>query len=136
MFEEIKEIKSGKKQLRQFGIIFFVVFLVLSIAFFKHSHKTWSIFLLLAVIFLAVGIFIPFYLKTVYKIWMGLGIIIGYFVSRIILTMLFYLVVTPISLFARIIGKRFLSGFSKNTDTYWIPKETKEILKENYEKQY
>ena len=88
-------------------------------------------------IFLFLGLVTPSLLKPIQKVWMSLAIVIGWFVTRVILTVLFYLVVTPIGLVAKLSGKRFLDiNFDRGVDSYWIPRETTKFNKRSYENQF
>ena len=83
------------------------------------------------------GLFIPNTLVPLQKVWMGIAFVIGFFVSRIILTLLFFLVITPMGLFLKLIGKDILKiKFNHKLNSYWITKETKEFNKEQYENQF
>ena len=137
MFEEIKEIKSGKKELREFGLTVGVILVILgSVALWRG--KAIAIYLLGPGIFLvASGLAIPRILKPLHKIWMSLAIIIGFFVSRIILSLLFCVVLTPVGLALRIFGKDTLDRrIEKSRDSYWLEKENKIKDKASYENQY
>lgn len=75
--------------------------------------------------------------KTIQKIWMSLAIIIGWLVTRAILIILFYLVVIPIGILAKMFGKHFLdTKFDTNVDSYWIPKQYTKFDKRSYENQF
>lgn len=76
-------------------------------------------------------------LRPIQKIWMSLGFLIGWIVTRVILIILFYLVITPIGLLARMLGKHFLdTEFNRNTDSYWIAREPVGLDKRSYENQF
>lgn len=135
--EQIKNIKSGKKELRQFGIALGVGLGLLGGLFFLRQKDYYSYFLVFSAAFLFLGLVLPALLKPIQKAWMALAILIGWLITRIILILLFYLVVTPIGLLARIFGKRFLDiRFDRNVDTYWIPKVSTKLDKRSYEDQF
>ncbi|HMK35124.1 MAG TPA: SxtJ family membrane protein [Desulfomonilaceae bacterium] len=79
----------------------------------------------------------PFF-KALYKLWVTLSIILGYFVSRILLTIIFFIVITPMGLIMRILGKDPMDRkLDPNAATYWSPKEREEDTSVNrYEKQF
>jgi len=137
IIEEIKNIKSSKKELRQFGITIGIVTGLLALVAFLRQKDTKTLFLLLSITFLFFGIVFPIVLKPIQKIWMSLATIIGWFVTRIILTILFYLVVSPLGIVAKIFGKASLGmRFDKGATTYWIPKDYTKDNKKNYENQF
>jgi len=98
--------KTSMKQLREFGIIFglgfplFIGFLIPKIL--GHDFRLWTIYIGLPV--LVIGILKPKKLKSFYKIWILLGNILGWINSRIILSLVYLLVLIPISIFMRICG--------------------------------
>jgi len=93
----------------------------------------------IAASFIAVltGRMFPALLKPFYKTWMSFALIVGYIVTGAILTVLFYSVVFPIGIIARLLGNDFLDrGISKDKKTYWIPKEHTVKDRAAYERQF
>ena len=110
----------SKKQLRDFSILIFIGF-PLIIGFlipfvFGHEFRIWTIFISLIAFFL--GIFAPNQLYYPYKIWMLLGEILGWINSRLILGIIFYFVLLPISLVMKGIGYDPLKIKNKNQKTF------------------
>ena len=137
IIEEIKNIKSGKKELRKFGITMGTVIGVIGGLLFWREKDYYIYFLGFSAAFFLFGLAIPSLLKPIHKFWMGLAVLMSWFMTRVILSILFYLGITPMSFLARLFGKDFLSRkFNKNTsDSYWIPKE-KIKNKSDYERQF
>lgn len=133
---EMKKIESGPKQLREFGLVMGGFFLILAgIGWWRG--KNFLPFLSIGGIFLILTYLNPKLLKPLQKAWMAFAVIMGYFMTRIILTVLFFAALTPISLLARISGKKFLDlDFKKDQDTYWIQKPSEPYPKEHYERQF
>jgi multisubunit Na+/H+ antiporter MnhG subunit len=76
-------------------------------------------------------------LKYPYIAWMTMAFALGFVMSHVILTLFFFLIVTPISLFARLVGKDFLNRkLDPTATTYWIPRAAKPNAPESYERQY
>ncbi len=130
---EIKNVKSGKKELRNFGILFAFIFLGVGIfAYYKHSVITlWFMFsaFLFFISFVYPKILLPFQ-----KLWMIFALILGWFTSRIILFALFYLVFTPLHFFIR---KDLLDEkIERNRKSYWIKRETTGYDKKETERQF
>jgi hypothetical protein len=137
IIEEIKNIKSGKKELRQFGITIGVVLGLLGSWFLWRGRDGGYLLLIIAILFIALGLLIPNLLKPLQKLWMTLAVLLGWLMTRIILITLFYLVVTPIGLLAKICGKDFLNRkFNKTAQSYWIPRKATTSDKKNYENQF
>jgi len=141
---DLKALELSKKKLRNFGLLVGGIFLLLSVWIFfsqrnrlpETSNYTFAyIFLVVGGILFLFGALFPLLLKTTYKIWMGLAIAMGWVVSRILLIILFYLVVTPIRLIAKLSGKKFLDlKFRDNKSSYWVikPKDAKIDYKKMY----
>lgn len=131
---ELTELDISKKSLRKFGIVIGIILIMIAILFLWNS-VSWKVMLLtLGGILLLNGIFIPTNLKDIYKIWMGFAFALGWIVSRIILTILFVFILTPLGLLAKLFGKEFLDiNFSKKNKSYWIQKKEETA---DYEKMY
>ncbi len=137
MFEEIKNIKSGSKELRQFGITIGVVTGLLGVWCILAGKGGWFYFVIISALFLSLGMLRPLVLKPIQKVWMTLARLIGWLVTRLILTIFFYCVVTPIGIVARLFGKRFLdTKCDIRAASYWIPKESAPSDKKAYENQF
>ena len=54
------------------------------------------------------------------KIWFRFGILLGSFVSPIVMGLVFFAIVTPTSLIMRVLGKNLLNLKKNNKKTYWI----------------
>tara|TARA_Y100000589_G_scaffold298072_1_gene306337 strand:- start:5 stop:397 length:393 start_codon:yes stop_codon:yes gene_type:complete len=89
-----------KKKLRDFGIIigiFFPIFFgYLLPLLFGHEYRVWTIYL--GIIFLTLAIISPKLLKLPYKVWIKIGYILGWINSRIILGLIYFFVLLPISI--------------------------------------
>ncbi len=137
IIEEIKNIKSTKKDLRKFGITVGTALVVFAVVFYFLDKSYYLYFGASGLLLIIAGILFPVILKPLNKIWMGFAIILGWFSSRIILIIVFYLVLTPISLIAKISGKKFLDlEYKTNENSYWIKREIIKPDRYSYEKQY
>ncbi len=115
-----KDIKIGSN--RNFGIVFFIVFFLISIYPITQSGnlRVWS--LIISIIFLILGILNSNLLYPLNKIWFKFGLLLGKFISPIIMGIIFFFVVTPIGLLMRLLKKDLIHlKFNKN-NTYWIDK--------------
>jgi hypothetical protein len=136
IWHDILEIKSTRKELREFGIVIGIFFgLIAGILIWKG--KPFLVWAGLASVFFILGLVSPFVLKPFQKVWMGLAVTIGWFMSRVILGIVFFLVLTPLSVALRLTGKQFLDmDFRKDGPSHWIPKPPEDMPNERYEKQY
>ena len=114
------DIKIGSN--RSFGIVFFAFFLIISIfPLFKNGDlRIWS--LIVGIIFLVLGILRSEILTPLNRIWFKIGVILGNFISPIVMGFIFFFVVTPISLIMKLFGKDILNLKKNNKESYWIEK--------------
>ena len=137
MLKEIKNIKSEKSDLRNFGIIVGIILLIISGFLFWKEKESFQIFLAIGITLFLVASTIPRVLKPVYWIWMIFAIILGWFMTRVILSLLFYIIITSIGLTSRLFGKQFLElRWDKSKESYWNFRTNEHLLNENYEKQF
>lgn len=137
MIEEIKNIKSEKSEFRKFGITIGLFLMILSGFLFWRGKESFEILLVTGTVLLVLGLLIPVVLKPVYWIWMVLAIILGWIITRVILSLLFYIVITPIGVLSRLSGNRFLDlKWDKSKSTYWNYRTTIQRDNEDYEKQF
>ena len=113
----MNELKIGSN--RSFGIVFFVVFLIIALWPLLNSEnvRTWS--LVISMIFFFLGIFNSKLLTPLNKLWMKFGLLLGKIVSPVVMTIIFFGVVTPTGLIMRIFGKDILKLNKNNNDSYW-----------------
>ena len=136
MLEEIKNIKSEKSDLRKFGITIGIILLAIAGFLFWKEKESFQILLTFGVISCIFGIAIPFILKPIYWVWMIFATILGWIMTRVILSLLFYIIFTPIGLILRLFGKQFLElKWNRTNCTYWNYRSDKPE-KGNYEKQF
>ena len=114
------DIKLGSN--RSFGLVFSIVFLLIAIYPLINSDglRVWS--LIIAIIFLVLGLINSKILTPLNKLWFKFGILLGRIVSPVIMGLIFFLVVTPIALIMRIIGKDLLNLKFNKEKSYWIEK--------------
>ena len=111
-------IKIGTN--KSFGIVFFIFFLIVSIfPLFKEGDiRIWSF--IIAIIFLVLGLMNSKILTPLNKIWFKFGILLGSFVSPIVMGIVFFVIVTPTSIIMRVLGKNLLNLKKDNKKTYWV----------------
>ena len=125
------DIRIGSN--RSFGIVFFLVFLLIAIypLINQDQIKIWSI--LVSLIFLVLGIMNSKILTPLNKIWFKFGVFLGKIVSPLIMVIIYFFVVTPIGLMLKVFKKDVLRlKFNKNK-SYWIEKtEPKSKMKNQF----
>jgi hypothetical protein len=102
--EEIKNIKEDKTTLRKFGFTVGTVLLLVGIVLFLIGKSSSVVFGGIGVLLILFGLILPNILKPLNKIWMTLAVILGWFMSRVILFILYYVIITPIGIFLKLIG--------------------------------
>tara|TARA_B100001175_G_scaffold151142_1_gene128089 strand:+ start:233 stop:616 length:384 start_codon:yes stop_codon:yes gene_type:complete len=125
----MKDIKISSN--RSFGIVFFVVFFIIAVyPIFKGGDlRTWSI--VISLIFLVLGILNSKLLLPLNKIWFKFGLFLGKLVSPIVMGIIFFLVVTPIGLFMKLLGKDLINLKLNKKNTYWVEKEEQKSKMKN-----
>ena len=114
------EIKISSN--RSFGIVFFIVFLLIgTYPLLNNDHvRIWSI--IISIVFLILGLLNSKILFPLNKIWFKFGILLGKFVSPIVMAFVFFGVVTPISFIMKILKKDLLNIKKNEKSSYWIAK--------------
>ena len=135
---EIQELDTSPRNLRKFGLVVGGVFGLLAVWFWWRGKAFYPYVLIPGVSLVVFGLIWPKLLKQVYVIWMSLALVLGLIVSTALLTILFYLVVTPVGLVARLSGKDFLSRkLDPNVNSYWIARDRSIPRRMNdYEQQF
>ena len=108
---------------RSFGLVFFVVFFVISLwpILSENEIRIWS--LILSVIFLILGILNSKILAPLNKVWFRFGIFLGNFIAPIVMGIVFFLVVTPTGILAKLFKKDLINLKKNNDKTYWVEKK-------------
>ena len=110
---------------RSFGILFSIVFAI--IAFWPTINgnplRLWSI--PISVIFLVLGLLNSKLLNPLNIVWVKFGELLGRIIAPIVMAIIYFIIVTPIGLFMRLIGKDLLNLKFSKSNTYWIKREKK-----------
>ncbi len=135
--EEIKNIKEDKTTLRKFGLTVGTVLLLVGIVLYLTGKSSSVIFGGAGVLLILFGLILPNILKPLNKIWMTLAVILGWFMSRVILIILFYLIITPIGFLLKIFGGDPLKlKWDDSLSSYWEDREKKVREQIDYERQF
>ena len=125
------EIKISSN--RGFGIVFFVVFLLIAFYPITNSEdiRIWS--LIISFIFIILGLLNSKILTPLNKFWFKFGVFLGKIVSPLIMVLIFFFVVTPTGLIMRMLGKDVLNLKQNKDKSYWIEKSgTKSKMKNSF----
>ena len=115
------EIKIGSN--KNFGIVFFIFFLIISLWPKLNGNEINYFVLILSLIFLFLGLLNSKILYPLNKLWFKFGIVLGKIISPLIMGIIFFLVVTPIGLIMKLLGKDLLNlKYNYNNKSYWIEK--------------
>lgn len=137
LLEEIQRIKSSKKDLKKFGLTIGIVLLLAGVYLFCKQSWTAVYCGGIALIFIVLSFSIPIALKPLNKIWMTLAILLGWVMTSVLLTIIFYIALTPTGLIARLLGKDLLDRKPDgNKKSYWQKRGKKKFDPLDYERQF
>ena len=114
------EIKISSN--RSFGIVFFIVFLLIALypLLKDNDLRIWS--LVISFIFLVLGLINSKVLTPLNRLWFKFGLLLGRFISPLIMGIIFFVVVTPIGIIMRLLKKDLLNLKYTKKESYWIDK--------------
>ena len=137
MIEEFRKITSTKKDIWNFALVIGGFLLIIGIYHLWKEKPHYLNFIVIGLSIIAAGKFIPVLLKPFQYVWMVIAVIMGFVMTRIILSVLFYLILTPTGMILRLLSNNKLN---KKTDSqiksYWLIKEKKELTQSFYERQF
>ena len=131
---DLETLKNNKIKIssnRSFGILFSIVFLIIAIwpLLSVSEIRYWS--LAISVIFLILGLIKSKILTPLNKIWFKIGVLLGNIISPVVMSIVFFLVVTPTSMIMKILGKNLLNLKKNNNKSYWIEKNKQNTSMKN-----
>ena len=136
LLDEIKQIKSDRKTLKEFGLTMGIVLGLIS-AFLWWKQRHWMLMGGFSIFFFSFGFFLPNALLGIQKVWMSIALIMGFVMSRVILTIVFIVAVTPIGIISRLMGAKHLElAFRTQQASYWNQKPENTFDKKHYEHQF
>ena len=111
---------------RSFGLLFFIVFIVVGLWPVIKGEEANIYLILISLFFLIFGLINSKILSPFNKAWIKLGEILGLIIAPIIMALVYFIILTPISLIVRMLGKDLLGlKFLKKQDTYWTKRKKK-----------
>ena len=141
LWEEVKAIDTSKKALRSFGwVVGGVLLLIAAVLWWRNDWTTTTTTYVLGGLGSALavlGLTVPTVLLPLYRVWMALAVVLGFIMTRVILTIVYYLVMTPIGLLMRLFGKDPMHRrLDPDASSYWIKKTYTDSSKERLEKYF
>lgn len=130
-------MQVDRRGLRKFGLVVGGVILLLSLLWWWRESY-WAIPLgIIGITLTILGLVVPHVLRSPYRFWMSVGAVLGWFTTRVILSAIFYLIITPLGLVARLFRKKFLElNFRTQRESYWNKRETVLDKKSRIRKQF
>ena len=111
-------------QNRSFGLLFFVVFLALALWPLTQNAEINIYLILIALIFLSLGLLNSKILSPLNKTWIKFGELLGRIIAPIVMAVVYFFILTPISLLVRLFGKDLIGmKFSNNIKSYWVKRK-------------
>ncbi|MEM6645390.1 MAG: SxtJ family membrane protein [Bacteroidota bacterium] len=118
------EPRKSNPELRKFGLVMMVPLLLIGGYLWWTSRGAWPYFVGVAAVFGALALVAPAVLRPVEKYWMKFAEVMGYVMTRVILTLAYVIAITPTGLIMRLRGKDLLNRrIDREAETYWVPTE-------------
>ena len=135
--EELKQIDISDNAVKKTGLTVGIVLIIISLLLWYLGKMSFIYFSIIGGLFIILALIAIPVLRPFHRLWMMLALMMGFVMSRVILTLLFYIVLTPVALIAKLVGKKFMPlGFDKNAVTYWEKRGNSVIKKIDYERQF
>lgn len=139
--DEIRSLDTSPKALRQFGLVVGGVFIgIAGVIAWRHDWALgpWSMGLLsVGSVLMVLGLGVPRVLRPAFLVWMGLAVVLGFVMTRVLLTLVFVLVMLPIAFVLRLVGKDLLDRrLDPAASSYWKPKTYADDSAKRLEKYY
>ena len=115
---------NKKSSNKSFGILFFIVFLGFGLWPITYEDNPNIYLLIISIIFLILGLINSKLLSPLNSIWIKFGELLGKIIAPMVMAIVFFIILTPISLIVRLFGKDLLGlKFTKKIKTYWIKRK-------------
>jgi polyferredoxin len=135
--DELRNLPAHPRDLRKFGLLVGGVFALVGAWLWWRGHPAYAYLLIAGFPLMFFALAWPSSLKAVYFAWMALGLCLGLIVSTLLLTLVFYLVVTPLGLLARLTGKDFMKRrWQPEASSYWTLRAKRVRPPRDYEQQF
>lgn len=120
----MKTSTKSAPELRKFGITMAVAFGAIAALFWWRNKSFWPILACIALGFLTPALVSPAMLRPIEWGWMKFAGVLGYVMTRVLLTLTFFVVITPLGVISRLVGKDLLDiRRQPNRTSFWVPVE-------------
>ncbi len=137
IIEEIKNIKKTNKDIINFGLLIGGIIAFIGVVSIFYNSPAFMYLIPMGMVIMCIGFIAPVILKPIYILWMIIAVLLGFVSTRVILTILFYLIITPISIIFKILGKDPLNKkIDKSKSSYWEYRENIKYEKIETERQF
>lgn len=128
---------SAAKELRDFAFTLSCALGFLGGVILWRKGEIGFLFWVIGMVILSMGLLRPRLLVPINKVWMGISFLMGFFMTHLILALMYYLIFTPVGLVMKTLGKDPLSlKHDPNVKSYWIKRPREEFNRESYEKMF
>ena len=132
----ITEIKPTRKNIRNFGITIGLFLMIFGGILFWKEIEDYIFVTFVGIVFIVCGLGLPIILKPIYLFWMIVSSILGWVMTRVVLSILFFTMITAIGLISKLFGKQFLDlKWDNSKNSYWDQRQGKPE-KSSYENQF
>ena len=124
--EELQHISQTARDVRKFGVTIGSVLVLLAVVLWWKEKPSASAYALAGVLFSGVTWLMPNLMRPLYRAWMTLALLMGFVMTRVLLTVLFFGLFTPIAVIARLVGKDLLQErFAPGATSYWVKRSSR-----------
>jgi hypothetical protein len=126
LLEEIRNLKTTSHDLKKFGFSIGLVLLIIAAYLFWKDKPAFSYLGIAGILLILLGKFLPGWLSTIYRVWMAFALVMGFIMTRVILTAVFFGLITPMALVAKLLRKDLLSErWHPDAESYWVKRPAK-----------
>jgi hypothetical protein len=128
---------NEQKEWRKFGVGLGIILGAIGSIQLLKGHSVYPFFIGAGALTALAAIVVPILIKPVFIFFSYLSVVLGWFSTRLILTVIFFVLLTPISIIMKLTGKKFLTkGADRNLPTYWIDRNKTDGQPESFENQF
>ena len=128
---------NNLKEIKKFSIVFSIILIIIASIQLIMGNDLSNYFYGVGLLFLIIGFTLPILMKPIFILFLYFGFVMNWIITRVLLSLLFYFLFTPIGLISRLVGKRYLdTKFDKNQETYWLDASLGQQEKRSYEDQF
>ena len=126
LLEELKNLKTTSHDLKKFGFSIGLVLLIIAAYLFWKDKPAFSYLASAGILLILLGKFLPGWLSPIYRVWMAFALVMGFIMTRVILTVVFFGLITPMALVAKLLRKDLLSErWNPDAESYWVKRAAK-----------